>query len=71
MHEILRNISMQAWQDLHQSLENPMEKLIYESDEIKKYFKKEEIKKLLDVKGYIGNAAKKSLTIAKKIANLS
>ncbi len=71
MHETLREISMKAWQDMHQSLENPMEQLIYESAEIKEYLKTEEIKKILDVKGHVGNAAKKALTLVKHLKRIT
>lgn len=71
MHEVLREISMKAWTDIQMGKENPLEELLVNNEEIKIYLGPDEIKKLLDVKGHTGNAAKKSLTIVEKIAKLS
>lgn len=70
MHEVLREISMKAWEDIQNGQENPMESLLIESKEVGKYLKPEDLKKLLDAKNHVGNASKKSLTIAKKIDSL-
>lgn len=67
MHETLREISMKAWQELQDGGENPMGKLLLESDEIKKYLSAEEIKKILDVKNHIGNAKEKALNLAEEV----
>lgn len=69
MHECLRSISMIAWQAIQAGKFNPMEKLLMNNSAIKKYLKKEEIKKLLDVKNHIGNAPERALKLAKKITN--
>ncbi len=71
LHEALRDISMKAWKDLHSGKENPMESLLLKSTEIGKYLKPEEIRKLLDAKNHIGNAAKKALTLAEQIKKIS
>lgn len=71
LHEALRDISMKAWEDLHRGKENPMESLLLKSTEIGKYLKPEEIRKLLDAKNHIGNAAKKALTLAEQIKKIS
>ncbi len=71
MHEILRDISMVANQQMHKSKPNPMKDLLLQNAEINKYLTKEDLQKILDVKGHTGNASKKALTIAKKIANLT
>ena len=70
MHEILREISMKAWEVIQEGEVNPMEDLLESNPEIGKYLKKEEIMELLDVKNHVGNAKNKSLTIAQKIASL-
>ncbi len=51
MHEVLRDISMRAWQDLHQGKENPMEKLLLESSEISQYLKTEDFSQWLTKDG--------------------
>ena len=71
MHEILREISMKAWQEMHSGRENPMGNLILASKEIKKYLSAADIKKILDVKNYTGNAAQKSDELAEKIKKIS
>ncbi|MEK7617022.1 MAG: adenylosuccinate lyase [Patescibacteria group bacterium] len=71
MHEVLREISMKAWQDMHQGKSNPMEDLLESNSEIGKYLKPEEIKKLMDAKNHTGLAKSKALTIAERIAKLS
>lgn len=67
LHEILRGISMKAWQEMHSGKENPMENLILENIEIKKYLSPTDIKKILNVKNYTGNASQKALELANKI----
>ena len=71
MHEVLREISIKAWEALQNGEVNPMEDLLESNPEIGKYLKSEEVLELLDAKNHIGNANKKCLTIAKKIDNLS
>lgn len=71
MHEELRQISMKAWEAIQEGRINPMEDLLSENAFIGQYLKPIEIIEILDAKNHIGNAAKKSLTIAEKIAKLS
>ncbi|MBI2086343.1 adenylosuccinate lyase [Candidatus Daviesbacteria bacterium] len=70
MHEIIREISMVAWQDMHEGRENLMRKLMLENSEIGKYLNPEEIRTILDIKGYTGNAPKKALSIVKEIRDV-
>ncbi len=70
MHEVLREISMKAWEEIQEGNANPMEDLLTSNPEIGKYLTSEEIDQLLDAKSHIGNAKQKALTIAKKLANL-
>ncbi|MBI2039757.1 adenylosuccinate lyase [Candidatus Microgenomates bacterium] len=67
IHEILRGVSMKSWQEMHEGRENPMEGLILANAEIKKYLSAEDLKKMLDAKNYIGNAAEKALDLVNKI----
>ncbi len=71
LHEVLREISMKAWESLKQGKENPMEKLLLDSAEIEKYLSSEEIRNLLDARGHTGNAEKKALTLVMKINKLN
>lgn len=70
MHEVLREISMKAWEAIESGEPNPMEDLLTSNTEIRKYLTSAEIDQLLDVKHHIGNAKEKALTLAKKIDNL-
>ncbi len=66
MHEVLKEISMQAWQDMQQGL-NTMEQLLTENKLIHKYLTENEVKQLLDVRHHTGNASKRALQLVKQI----
>lgn len=70
MHEALREISMQVWEEIQEGKENPMEDLLESNPEINKYLTSAEILKLLDAKNHIGNASKKALKLAQEIKGL-
>ena len=70
IHEVLREISMTAWEAIQNGKLNPMENLLVSNPKIGKYLKANEVLKLLDAKNHIGNAKNKSLTIAKQIDRL-
>ncbi len=70
MHEVLREISMSVLEAIQNGDENPMEKLLMESEEINKYINPNELRNLLDAKNYIGNASKKALELANKITDM-
>ena len=70
MHEVLREISMRAWEDIQQGNSNPMEDLLTENSQIGKYLKTEEIIELLDAKSHIGNAKQKALELVNKIKKI-
>jgi len=67
IHEILREISMIAWEKIQSEKKNPMLQLILKNKIIKKYLKGDKILKLMDVENHIGNAKDKSLKLAKLI----
>ncbi len=72
IHEVLRNISMIAWSAIQEGKFNPIAELMINNNDIKKYLKKNEIHKLLDVKNHIGDAperAKQLVKIIKKKIN--
>ncbi len=62
IHEVLRKLAQNGGE---------MEKLLMENKEITKFVKREELKKLLNIKNHIGNAAEKALTISNKIDKLT
>lgn len=71
MHEILREISMKAWDAVQNGEVNPMEDLLESNPEIGEHLKAEEVLELLDAKNHIGNAKEKALTIAGEIDKLN
>lgn len=70
MHEVLREISMKAWEAMQEGNSNPMEDLLEENVFIKQYLKPIEVAEILDAKSHIGNAAKKALELADKIKKI-
>ncbi len=71
MHEVLRNISMEAWQDMQDGKVNCMESLLLNNAEIKKFVKKEKMRKLLDVRHHIGNAPERARLLVKEITSIT
>lgn len=67
MHELLRNISMIAWNEVQTGKPNPMEKLLVIDKKLGKYLKPSEIKKLMDVSRHVGDAPERALSLAKRI----
>ncbi|MCL5783832.1 MAG: adenylosuccinate lyase [Patescibacteria group bacterium] len=70
MHEILREISMKAWETISGGNPNPMENLLEENPIIRLYLKPIEVEEILDAKNHIGNAKEKALKIADIIKKL-
>lgn len=70
MHELLREIAMQAWPKVQLGEENPMEKLLIENNNIGQYLPAAKLKKLLDVSTHIGTAPKRARQMAKKIKSI-
>lgn len=63
MHELLRDISLNAWQKIQIGETNPIKNLLINNNEISKFLTENEIIKLLDVKKYVGNAPLKALKL--------
>jgi len=67
MHELIRDISMQAWSEIQDGKENRILELLMEQEEIKKLFDKSELEKLFDVSGHVGDAPERARKCAKII----
>jgi adenylosuccinate lyase len=67
MHEILKNLAMEAWQKVMIGEANPIQTLFSHDPTILKYLSIEDIVRLLNVKHHIGDAPERALKIAKKI----
>lgn len=71
MHELLREISMNAYEQINLTGVNPMKEILIINSELKKYFEKDEIIELLNIENHIGDAPKRALTLVKQIAKLT
>ncbi|PWH20102.1 MAG: adenylosuccinate lyase [Anaerolineae bacterium] len=56
MHEVLRQLSMRAWEALQHSGENPLIELICQETAVLKYLSQERLSKLMSVENYVGDA---------------
>ncbi len=67
MHEVLRNISMIAWNDVQKGKKNPFQDLLMEDKVVIRYLDKTEISKLLNVSTHIGDASSRSKKLVNEI----
>lgn len=67
MHEVLRINSMIAWGDIQSGKKNPMMELLVNDKLIKKYLKKEELERLMEVENHIGDAPERAKKLVKLI----
>ena len=67
MHEILREISMEAWKEVSEAKANPMKELLQKNEKITQYVSAEEIEKLLEVKTHVGTAPQRAKKLASEI----
>lgn len=66
MHEILRQVSMEAWSLVAVGEENPMEELLEKNEKLLEYIDKENIKSMINPENHLGTAPKR----AKELFNL-
>lgn len=71
MHEVLRQISLQAWQEVQKGKANPIQELLLSNNQLSKYLKPEEIEKLMDVTAHVGTAPQRALELVKKISKIT
>jgi adenylosuccinate lyase len=67
IHEMLREISVKAWDEIQKGNPNPMRELLRNNDELFRYVDTATIEKLLDVKDHLGDAPARALMLVKKI----
>ncbi len=70
MHEVLRQISLEAWTDIQNGKINPLEVLLIENKTLTKYLSKDKIKTLLNVSHHLGDAPERTLQLVKKIKEI-
>ncbi|MHC1691410.1 MAG: adenylosuccinate lyase [Sphaerochaetaceae bacterium] len=56
MHEVIRNHSLAAWEEVQQGRPNPLASSLSQDPEVTAYIAQQEVVKLLDANGYIGDA---------------
>ena len=70
MHEILREISMEAWSLVSVGEENPLLDLLMKREEILKYIGKERLEKIIDPQSHLGTAPKRAKELLEVIKKL-
>ncbi len=60
IHEVLRRLSMEAWEDLRQSGINRLAEKVIQSPILLNYLTKERLEELMSVEGYVGDAPQRS-----------
>ncbi len=67
MHEILRKLSLKAWEEVITGRPNPLLELMKSDSRILRYIKKENINKVADVSTHTGDAGKRGMTLISQI----
>lgn len=67
MHERLRRHALQAWSDVQDGRENPLLELVLGDQEIRRHLSAEEIRQVMDIQGYIGDAPQRARGMAQQI----
>jgi adenylosuccinate lyase len=70
MHEILRQHSLTAWNDIQNGKENPLKNLLSNDPVLRQWISDGEIEQLLDVHSYTGIAQKQSFMMINKIKDV-
>lgn len=67
IHELLRELSMQAWQMVQKGKSNPLPKLLSQNQILRKYISPDKLHKLLDVTQHVGDAPERAKKLAASI----
>ncbi len=67
MHETLRAIAMQAWEEIEAGKPNPLPELLAAAPEITAHLPPEQIRAALDAHAYVGDAPQRARTLAAHI----
>lgn len=70
LHEVLRQLSMQAWTVVQQGQTNPLFELVQNDERINKWVSIGELQLLFDVRGYTGSAELRARAMTEKIKKL-
>ena len=67
MHERLRELSMPAWEAVENGSANPLEDLISQEPDFLEYLEEDQLRELLDVEQYLGDAPIRARELSKMI----
>jgi adenylosuccinate lyase len=67
MHELIRGHAMSAWARIQEGLSNNLISLVTEDSVIRGYLSEDEIRQLMQIDGYLGDAPARALKLANKI----
>ena len=67
MHEVLRQLSMTAWQALEKGEPNPLAELVARDDQVAKWVAPDDLRQLFAIERYTGMAEPRAREIAQKI----
>jgi adenylosuccinate lyase len=70
MHEVLREISMKAWEEVSNGNPNPMKELLNSNQTIKKYLDTKQIDQCLDVRSHVGDAPERARQLGENIKRI-
>ena len=70
MHEVLRTLSMAAWQQIQSGDENPLVELVLQEAQITRWVPVTDLRGLFAVQGYTGIAESRAHAIAKKMRSV-
>jgi len=64
MHEILRSLSMQAWQAVRQGQENPLVEAVCAQEQVRANLPEEQIRACMDARAHLGDAPGRARRLA-------
>ena len=67
IHELLRELSMQAWDRVAKGEDNPLQETLIRNKDLQNFLKPSEIDKLLAVESHVGNVHEKSAKLIKRV----
>ena len=67
MHEVLRQLSMAAWQEIQQGNANPLAQLVPQDERVSRWVAPDDLRSLFLVEGYTGIAESRAREMAQLI----
>jgi adenylosuccinate lyase len=67
MHEVLRQLSMAAWQELQHGKSNPLAQLVQQDERVTRWLTAQDLRGLFLIEGYTGIAESRAHAMAQSI----